>query len=134
MSHPSASGSPSPGAPAPLILQRADPFIRRHDDGFHYFTGSVPAYDRIEVRRASTIAGLATAQPVTIWEKPAAGPHSALVWAPEFHRVQGQWVVYFAAAPTREIKDGLFQHRMWAITTGDPDPLAARMAFSICRS
>ncbi len=107
----------------PLILQRADPFIRRHADGFHYFTGSVPAYDRIEVRRATTIAGLATAQPVDVWRKPDAGALSELIWAPEIHFNQGAWWIYFAAAPSREIKDDLFQHRMYAISTTTENPL-----------
>ncbi len=108
----------------PLILQRADPCIRRHTDGWYYFTASVPAYDRIELRRARTIAELATAQPHDVWHKPASGPLSELIWAPEIHFVDGAWYVYFAAAPTREIKDGLFQHRMYAITTSALDPLA----------
>ena len=45
----------------PLIEQRADPYIYRHTDGYYYFTASVPLYDRIELRRAKTIAELATA-------------------------------------------------------------------------
>ncbi|MEO6280687.1 hypothetical protein [Roseateles sp.] len=45
----------------PLIRQRADPHISRHADGYYYFTASVPQYDRIEVRRALTIEGLASA-------------------------------------------------------------------------
>lgn len=107
----------------PLIEQRADPFIKKHTDGNYYFTASVPQYDRIELRRAKTIAGLADAAPATIWRKPATGPLSELIWAPEIHFNMGAWYVYFAAAPTREIKDGLFQHRMYAITNDAEDPL-----------
>ena len=107
----------------PLILQRADPCIRRFADGWYYFTASVPAYDRIELRRARTIAGLPSAQTVDVWHKPATGPNSELIWAPELHRIFDTWVVFFAAAPSREIKDDLFQHRMWAITTMSPNPL-----------
>ncbi len=110
-------------APHPLILQRADPCIRRHG-GQYYFTASVPAYDRIELRRAATIAGLATAVPVDIWRKPDRGPLSELIWAPEIHHVFGEWRIYFAAAPSREIKDNLFQHRMYTIACRDADPLA----------
>ena len=29
----------------PIVLQRADPYVYRHTDGYYYFTGSVPAYD-----------------------------------------------------------------------------------------
>ena len=28
---------------APLIIQRADPYIYRHTDGYYYFTASVPS-------------------------------------------------------------------------------------------
>lgn len=110
----------------PLIRQRADPFILRHTDGYYYFTASVPAYDRIEVRRARTIAGLANAEPVAVWHKPASGPGSELVWAPEIHHHFGRWYIYFAAAPSREIKDNLFQHRMYVLTTGEENPLTAK--------
>jgi len=107
----------------PLIEQRADPFIHKHADGFYYFTASVPQYDRIELRRAKTIAGLADAQAVAVWHKPDEGPLSELIWAPEIHFNQGAWYVYFAAAPTREIKDELFQHRMYAISTDAANPM-----------
>jgi GH43 family beta-xylosidase len=107
----------------PLILQRADPCIRRFADGWYYFTASVPTYDRVELRRARTIAELPGAPTVDVWRKPDTGPFSELIWAPELHRVFDTWVIFFAAAPSREIKDELFQHRMWAITTTAPNPL-----------
>jgi GH43 family beta-xylosidase len=37
--------------------------------------------------------------------------------------VFGEWRVYFAAAPSREIKDDLFQHRMYSIACRDENPL-----------
>lgn len=113
----------------PLILQRADPHISRHADGCYYMTASVPQYDRIELRRAASIEGLATAPTVDVWHKPDTGPYSELIWAPELHFNQGAWYVYFAAAPTRAIKDGLFQHRMYAIRCSDADPLSGTWEF-----
>lgn len=107
----------------PLIKQRADPYIHKHDDGCYYFTASVPAYDGIELRRANTIAELADAEPVMVWRKPDSGPYSDLIWAPEIHFNEGAWYVYFAAAPSREIRDGLFQHRMYAISSRAGNPL-----------
>lgn len=107
----------------PLIRQRADPFVHLHDDGYYYFTASVPAYDGIELRRSRTITGLAKAETVTVWQKPDAGPLSDLIWAPEIHFTGGRWHVYFAAAPSRETRDGLFQHRMYAISCDNDNPL-----------
>lgn len=107
----------------PLIRQRADPYIHKHDDGYYYFTASVPAYDGIELRRATTLPGLADAAPVMVWRKPDTGPYSELIWAPELHFNESAWYVYFAAAPSRQIKDGLFQHRMYAISSTAQNPL-----------
>ncbi|RUO32445.1 family 43 glycosylhydrolase [Aliidiomarina soli] len=113
----------------PLIEQRADPFIYKHTDGYYYFTASVPAYDRIELRRARTIDELPSAETVAVWHKPDSGPYSELIWAPEIHFNQGAWYVYFAAAPSREIKEDLFQHRMYAIRCQDDNPLTGEWEF-----
>ena len=53
----------------PIVIQRADPCIYKHIDGYYYFTASVPAFDSIELRRAKTIAELQDAETTTIWEK-----------------------------------------------------------------
>ena len=113
----------------PLIEQRADPYIYRHTDGYYYFTASVPEYNRIELRRARTIAELATEKAVDIWHKPASGPYSELLWAPELHYNHGAWYVYFAAAPSRKIKNKLFQHRMYAVRNVNPNPLEGEWEF-----
>ena len=91
--------------PNPLVQQRADPWILRHDDGFYYFTATVPEYDRLELRRAPTLAGLPAATPRVIWRKHAAGPMGAHIWAPELHRIGGSWFIYFAAGAADRIWD-----------------------------
>jgi GH43 family beta-xylosidase len=113
----------------PLIPQRADPFIYRHSDGYYYFTASIPSYAGIELRRAPTLQQLASAEPQLIWHKPDSGPYSELIWAPEIHFLDGAWYLYFAAAPSREIKDKLFQHRMYALKTTAANPLKADWQF-----
>src|ERR1041384_4677108 len=73
----------------PLIEQRADPFITRPVNGMYYMTGSVPEYDRIVVRGAPTIDGLASARDRTVWRRPASGRMGGHIWAPELHRIDG---------------------------------------------
>lgn len=110
--------------PNPFIEQRADPFILQHQ-GAYYFIASVPEYDRLEIRRASTLEGLRSADAVVVWRKPASGPMCELIWAPELHHINGQWVIYFAAAHTQALDSlGMFQHRMYALTCDDADPLS----------
>lgn len=112
--------------PTPLILQRADPHILKAPDGYYYFSASVPEYDRLELRRSKTIAGLVDAEKVVVWTKPDTGPYSDLIWAPEIHYIRGAWYIYFAGAPSREIKYDLFQHRMYAVYTDAENPLEGK--------
>ena len=39
----------------PIVIERADPWVYKHTDGYYYFTGSVPGYQEIEVRRAKSL-------------------------------------------------------------------------------
>jgi GH43 family beta-xylosidase len=103
----------------PIVEQRADPWVYKHTDGYYYFTGSVPQYDRIEVRRAKTIQELGAAQPVDVWRKRDAGIMSANIWAPEIHFIGGKWYIYYAAARA----DSIFDHRMYVIENESANPL-----------
>jgi GH43 family beta-xylosidase len=92
----------------PLIEQRADPWCMWHSDGYYYFTATVPKYDRIELRRSTTMASLAEAEAKVIWRKHDKGPMSYHIWAPEIHYIDGKWYIYFAAGRAEDI---------WAIRT-----------------
>ena len=107
----------------PIILQRADPWIYKHIDGYYYFSASVPEYDRVEIRRAKTINGLSEADGVTIWRKHDEGMLSANIWAPEIHYIDGKWYIYFAAARTTETNEGLFDHRIFVLENESENPL-----------
>ncbi|WP_030159992.1 family 43 glycosylhydrolase [Glycomyces sp. NRRL B-16210] len=114
-----ASAAPGVLFTNPLIQQRADPHIVRHTDGYYYFTASVPAYDRIVMRRATTIQGLASAQEVTVWSKHASGPMSHHIWAPEIHYIDGRWYVHFAAGRA----DDIWAIRMYVLENAAANPL-----------
>lgn len=102
----------------PLAPQRADPHIVRHTDGFYYFTASVPEYDRIILRRATTLAGLASAPETVIWQRHAGGEMSAHIWAPEIHYIDGAWYIYFAAGRA----DDIWRIRMYVLENTSADP------------
>ncbi|AEV86406.1 alpha-arabinofuranosidase [Actinoplanes sp. SE50] len=99
----------------PLISQRADPFISRRYDGKYYFTGSVPAYDRVVLRGSPTLAGLTTATETTIWTQ----PNNGFIWAPELHRIDDKWYVYF----TKSTADDIWHIRPWVLESSLADPL-----------
>ncbi|MDQ0060167.1 glycoside hydrolase family 43 protein [Paenibacillus harenae] len=103
----------------PLVEQRADPWVLKHTDGYYYFTGSVPEYDRIELRRATTIEGLTSAPATDIWQKHENGVMSRNIWAPEIHYIAGKWYIYFAAGRD----DEPFAHRMYVLENDAVNPL-----------
>ncbi|AFH64817.1 family 43 glycosylhydrolase [Paenibacillus caseinilyticus] len=103
----------------PLIERRADPHIMKHTDGYYYFTASVPEYDRIILRRAKSIQGLAEAEEVTVWQKHASGEMGAHIWAPEIHFIDGKWYIYFAAGT----KEDIWKIRPYVLESADANPL-----------
>ena len=105
--------------PNPLIKHRADPWVMKHTDGFYYFMGTVPEYDRLELRRAKTIEGLASADAKVIWRKHAAGVMGSHIWAPEIHHIDGKWYVYFAAGGAEKVWD----IRVYVLENASPNPL-----------
>lgn len=102
----------------PLVRQTADPYVYYHSDGYYYFTYSTPEYDRIELRRAWSVKGLAEAKPLTIWRKHASGPMSWHIWAPELHFINGKWYIYFAAGRAEEP----WWIRTWVLENTSSDP------------
>lgn len=103
----------------PWILQRADPFICKQSNGKYYFTASVPAYDRIILRCADTLAGIADAEEVTIWKKHETGIMSKHIWAPELHYLDGKWYIYFAGGE----KEDIWKIRPYVLECADADPM-----------
>ena len=106
----------------PFIEQRADPYIL-HRDGFYYFTASVPAFDRVILRKAKTLEGLAEADEKTVWLRHSEGPMSCNIWAPEIHFVDGAWYIYFAAAQSGADQNGRYNHRTYVLVNENADPM-----------
>lgn len=103
----------------PLIEQRADPYVYRHADGTYYFTASVPEYDRIVLRSASSIKDLKNAEEITLWRKHESGKQSLHIWAPEIHYIEGGWYIYYAAGD----KDDEWEIRPYVLKCTGQDPV-----------
>ena len=102
----------------PLVLQRADPFVTRAN-GYYYYIATVPEYDRIELRKSKSINGIKNAKPVVVWRKHSKGPMGNHIWAPELHRIDGKWYIYFAAGSAED----KWKIRMYALSNPSKDPL-----------
>ncbi len=105
----------------PIVPQRADPWIHRDaETGCYVFIGSAPEFDRIELRKACRLNDLKIAEPKVIWRKKESGPMSRNIWAPELHRIDGAWYVYFAAGEAERA----FSIRMYTLSNPDEDPFS----------
>ncbi len=102
----------------PIVPQRADPWVYKTQDGDYILVATVPEYDRIELRRAKTLNGLGTAETTVIWNKHDKGKMGIFIWAPELHKLDGKWYIYFAAGETEHP----LNIRIFALSNESKDP------------
>ncbi|TDC85997.1 alpha-arabinofuranosidase [Micromonospora sp. KC606] len=114
-----AEAAPAVTYTNPLAAQRADPWVYKHTDGYYYFTATAPEYDRIVLRRATTLQGLASAAETVIWRKHSSGEMGAHIWAPELHFIDGKWYIHFAAGRTNDI----WRIRPYVLENSSANPL-----------
>lgn len=103
----------------PFIEQRADPYVYKHSDDTYYFTGSYPEYDRIILRKSSTLLGLSEAKEKVLWRKHETGIMSKHIWAPELHYLCGKWYIYFAAGE----QENIWKIRPYVLECTGQDPM-----------
>lgn len=117
-----SAGTPAPGPVAetsttfknPLLPSGPDPWVI-YQDGFYYVmhtTGS-----DLRIYKTKKMSELGTSTYRSVWSPPGS-PATRDVWAPELHRINGKWYIYYAAlvAPNT-------QHRMYALENDAADPL-----------
>lgn len=111
---PTAAFQPATHARHLLKAPAQDPHVIFHDGLYHYCESSPLG---IFVRSARHFLELGTAESRCVWTPPAQGPASRNVWAPELHRIDDRFHIYFAA----DNGDNA-QHRMWVLSATSEDP------------
>jgi len=84
----------------PLAINRADPCVGRWN-GKWYFIATNDADDNhtLYIREADTLEGLATAEEHLILDSTTYEGIGGLLWAPEFHIVNGKLYIFHACTP-----------------------------------
>lgn len=90
----SVGAAPAATYTNPLLPSGPDPWITQVD-GTYYYTHTLG--DRIALWRTNNIANLAAAKEVVVWTPPKTGPNAHSIWAPELHRIDGKWFIYYSA-------------------------------------
>ncbi len=99
----------------PLLPSGADPSVVQ-EDGYYYYMNTTGR--NLTIWRTRDITDLQNAEKKVVWTPPASGPYSKEIWAPELHRVEGKWYIYFAAdAGTNDT------HRVWVLENSSANPL-----------
>jgi GH43 family beta-xylosidase len=105
----------------PLLPSGPDPWVVREGEHYYYMH---TLGDRLAIWKTRDIAELASAQQKTIWTPPASGPNAVSIWAPELHRIDGKWYVYYTAAASGHDDDA---HRgIFVLENPSDDPLSGQ--------
>lgn len=86
--------------PFPVAFNRADPCIKQWN-GKYYFIATNDADDNhtLYVREADSITGLVDAEEHLILDSTTYEGIGGLLWAPEFHEINGKLYIFHAATP-----------------------------------
>jgi GH43 family beta-xylosidase len=84
----------------PIIDSGADPYVAMHDGHFYYCFVEETAKDVIYIARASRLEDIGQATPQAVWGPIHDQPYARNIWAPELHRLDDKWYIYFAADDT----------------------------------
>lgn len=104
----------------PLLPSGPDPWITREGRDYYYLN---TLGNRIAIRKTRDLGKLAEAEEVTVWRAPPTGPNAQSVWAPELHRIDGKWYLYYTAAAAGHDDDA---HRgIFVLENASADPLSA---------
>ena len=106
----------------PIAEQRADPWVHKTDAGEYYLIATVPEYDRIVIRKSNSINGLKEAKEKEVWHKHETGIMANHIWAPELHKIDGKWYIYFAAGEA----ENKWNIRIWVLSNPSADPMQGK--------
>ncbi len=100
----------------PLLTSGPDPWVIKKDSLYYYTNTSG---DRIKLWRTTAMSRLGTAYNQTVWTKPATGPNSQNIWAPELHYLDGKWYLYYTAGASADLST----QRLFVLENSSPDPM-----------
>lgn len=102
----------------PILPSGADPWAIHHE-GYYYYTHTLG--NRLALWKTKDLTTLKDITPQTIWTPPSTGPNSKAIWAPELHRLDNKWYIYYTA--TDKANDGDANRYVFVLENTAADPL-----------
>ncbi|HET6211257.1 MAG TPA: family 43 glycosylhydrolase, partial [Micromonosporaceae bacterium] len=107
----------------PIKMRGPDPWLR-YSNGFYYLA-TTTWNTTITMRRATTLAGLATAPDTPIFDLSQRPSGCCNMWAPEFHLLNGpnglRWYLYYTAS--QNVSNYLPTQRIHVLESAGTDPM-----------
>ena len=103
------------------IFTGADPWVTYVDSTYYYSeAGCNPMRESICIKKSKTLTGLIHAPWTEVW-RPSnpANPNGSDVWAPEIHKLNNHWFIYYAADPNKNNQ----LHRLFVLRADTDNPL-----------
>lgn len=98
----------------PILSSGADPWVTKVGD--EYFVTYTTGYN-ITLLRTNKMSDLKNAASKVVWTPPASGFNSEEIWAPEIHKINNTWYIYYAASNGDNIN-----HKMWVLENTSENP------------
>lgn len=105
----------------PLLSSGPDPWVIQQDTTYYYMH---TLGDHLAIYSTSKMSQLSKATITSIWTPPTSGAYSKDIWAPELHRFQNKWFMYFAADDGNNDN-----HRIYVLENDATDPLSNNWVF-----
>lgn len=105
----------------PLLSVGPDPWVIEYK-GTYYYTNTTGF--NLTLWATKDITDLQAARKKIVWTPPTSGPYSHELWAPELHRFDGRWYLYFSADQGDNTT-----HRIFALENTSDDPLDGAWTF-----
>lgn len=105
----------------PLKTSGADPWVTQYN-GKYYYTYTQGS--KLVLYETTAMSELALAKYDEAWVPPTGMMYSKNIWAPELHRFNNKWYMYFAADNGSNAN-----HRMYAVENTSADPMQGTWVF-----
>lgn len=84
----------------PVAFNRADPCVARWNNKYYFIaTNDADGNHTLYIREADTLTGLTDAEEILLLDSQTYEGIGGLLWAPEFHEINGRLYIFHAATP-----------------------------------
>lgn len=84
----------------PVAFNRADPCVGKWNGKYYFIaTNDADGNHTLYIRESDTLTGLVDAEEILLLDSTTFEGIGGLLWAPEFHEIDGRWYIFHAATP-----------------------------------